>query len=135
MASFLSWFDPTRPGPGGAVATSAVSAAVAGDARSWTNDGKPPYICWGKNAHGSMNRNAKHPHEYKKTSMDVGGYSIAGNENQCGLMGVVTIPSYEKYHEFNGKGIDYCIPSLLRSIFLNCEKKIQIQISVSMSQP
>ena len=119
MASLLSsFFGLTRPG--GAVATSAVSAAVDDDARSWTTDGKDPYICWFINAHGAMNDKSDkppEPHENKVTNMNVGGYSIAGNENQCGLMGVVKIPTYAKYHEFNGRGIDYCIPDLLRSIF------------------
>ena len=92
----------------------------------WTIDKKRPVIFWIGNAHGAMNDQTKPPapNELKKTDMDVKGFAIAGNGNQCGLMGLVNLEPYEaKYSEFNGKGIDYCIPALLTSLFYDCKQQ------------
>lgn len=104
------------------------SASAAKKSTIWTTDGKPPIIIWYLNAHGAMNDQAVNPsvNEDKNTgTMVVSGYSIAGNQNQCGLMGKLKgIPEREgEHYEFNGKGIDYCIPSLMRKIFYDCVQK------------
>lgn len=89
---------------------------------NWTTDGKPPYICWHVNAHGSMNDHRHSdaiPNDKKQTDMDVRAFSIAGNGNQFGLMGVVSdipVHGHEDY-ECNKKAIDYAIPSVLRKVF------------------
>ena len=93
--------------------------------KHWTTNGGPPIIVWHANSHGARNRpeNRHKQHEKKKTEMMVDGFAIAGNEKQCGLMGVVKVAGYDRHPEFNGKGIDYCIPELLTSIFSDCEEK------------
>ena len=93
--------------------------------KHWTTNGGPPIIVWHANSHGARNRPENRDKEYekKKTEMEVDGFAIAGNEKQCGLMGVVKVAGYDRHPEFNGKGIDYCIPELLTSIFSDCEKK------------
>jgi hypothetical protein len=120
------------------------SAVAASATNDWTTDGGPPIIIWYVNAHGAMNEQSiikfvrkfgiilvptlvtQGPYEDKDTGgMVVSGYSIAGNQNQCGLMGKLKgIPEHEgEHYEFNGKGLDYCIPSLMRKIFYDCEQK------------
>jgi hypothetical protein len=106
--------------------TSSTGETLNNVKKSWTTDGKDPIIVWHGNAHGATNNLAnqqKHKHEIKHTLMNVNGFAIAGNENQCGFMDKVKLPPGHSHPEFNGKGIDYCIPELLTSIFLDCEKK------------
>lgn len=114
--------------PSASAKRASASASAAKKSTKWTTDGKPPIIIWYLNAHGAMNDQAVNPsvNEDKDTgTMVVSGYSIAGNQNQCGLMGKLKgIPEREgEHYEFNGKGIDYCIPSLMRKIFYECEQR------------
>ena len=94
---------------------------------SWTSDGKPPYIFWHVNSHGSMN-DTKNPHEHeeKKTDMDVHAFSIAGNQNQCGWASIIikNIPMNDtEPYECSGKAIDFCIPSVERIVWSAYKKR------------
>jgi hypothetical protein len=92
----------------------------------FTSDGKAPYVVYFVNAHGAMNdvKKPSRPNENKNTDIEIHAYSIAGNENQCGLMGIVQ-PQKEQdeFYNFAGKGIDFCIPSVLRSVFYDDGKQ------------
>ncbi len=134
MASFFSFLTGRQPSGGEAAMPrgpppnwmSSTEERLEDVRKSWTTDGKEPIIIWHGNAHGAMNNlenQRKHKHERKQTLMRVDGFAIAGNKNQCGLMGVVKLPDGSPHSEFNGKGIDYCIPELLTSILLACEKE------------
>jgi len=94
---------------------------------SWTSDGKPPYIFWHVNSHGSMNDTKKtHKHEEKETDMDVRTYSIAGNQNQCGWATILrkNIPQrVTEPYECSGKAIDFCIPSVERIVWSDYKKR------------
>jgi hypothetical protein len=94
---------------------------------SWTSDGKPPYIFWHVNSHGSMNDTKKtHKHEEKETDMDVHAYSIAGNQNQCGWATIMSkkIPKrVTEPYECRGKAIDFCIPSVERIVWSDYKKR------------
>lgn len=92
----------------------------------FTSDGNDPYVVWFVNAHGAMNdvKKSPRPNEDKSTDIDIHAYSIAGNENQCGLMDVVQPQKkHEEFSNFSGKGIDFCIPSVLRSVYYDGKKK------------
>lgn len=92
----------------------------------FTSDGKAPYVVYFVNAHGAMNdvKKPSRPNENKNTDIEIHAYSIAGNENQCGLMGIVQPQKEEdEFYNFAGKGIDFCIPSVLRSVFYDGKKK------------
>jgi hypothetical protein len=94
---------------------------------SWTSDGKPPYIFWHVNSHGSMNDTKKtHKYEEKKTDMDVHAFSIAGNQNQCGWASIIIkeIPRNDtEPYECSGKAIDFCIPSVERIVWYDYKKR------------
>jgi len=131
MASLFSLL--TGSGSGGEAPTSAppnwtssTGETLNNVKESWTTDGKDPIIVWHGNAHGAtnnLNNQRQHKHERKHTPMVVDGFAIAGNENQCGFMDKVNPLNGSLHPEFKGKGIDYCIPELLTSIFLDCEEK------------
>jgi len=92
----------------------------------WTSDGKAPYIFWHVNSHGSMNDIKKpHVHEVKQTDMDIRAYSIAGNQNQCGWAAILKkdIPPDSEYYEYRDKAIDFCIPSVERSVWYDRKNK------------
>ena len=94
----------------------------------WTTDGLDPYICLHVNAHGSMNDHRHSdiiPNDKKQTDMDIHAFSIAGNKNQFGLMGIVRgiPPHVHEDFECNNKAIDYCIPSVLRKVFYSAKKQ------------
>jgi hypothetical protein len=92
----------------------------------WTSDGKAPYIFWHVNSHGSMNDIKKsHVHEVKQTDMEIRAYSIAGNQNQCGWAAILEkdIRPYSEYYKYRGKAIDFCIPSVERSVWYDRKNK------------
>jgi len=92
----------------------------------FTSDGNDPYVVWFVNAHGAMNdvKKPSRPNEDKSTDIDIHAYSIAGNENQCGLMDIVQPQkTHEEFSNFSGKGIDFCIPSVLRSVYYDGKLK------------
>lgn len=106
-------------------ATEAEDSQATEAEESWTSDGKPPYIFWHVNSHGSMNDTKKtHKHEEKETDMEVHAYSIAGNQNQCGWAAILseTIPPDDHY-ECRGKAIDFCIPSVERIVWYDRKEK------------
>jgi hypothetical protein len=110
------------------------SDPVSEELLSWTIDNEPPYVVISINAHGEMPKGVEEdtPEETNMNGIIPKIFSIAGEGFEESLMGIIM--DMHEHPEYNGKGIDMCMPSMLRRVFydfytknIKKEKPIEIE--------
>ena len=93
------------------------SAVGRWTSENWTTDGGPPVCLVYYNVHGAIrpdSDNGLPPPQTGTNGMDLSIFSTIGDKNSESFTGIIT--KMEDHPEYNKKGIDRCLPSMLRRV-------------------